>query len=629
VLYKNKILLTFLLLTAISFASNYYVSATNGNDLNSGTKDFPFKTILHGLSKLNAGDTLFVEAGNYGVEGDIYIGKSGTSENPIVIKSTNPGNAEIKSIKILRQSWLHIIGFKITGEKKLPVDWKDMPEIVIDDPSIQIDPLLDWDDRYPLILNKYKSYAVFNDYGTSDTSWQNQYTQGIYLESCDNIIIGKNAISLHTVGIELAKECEFVTITQNEISHCLDAIYGAVPGLLNNFSYANSIISGNYIHQIYREGIRLTGGANNNLIEYNTVHFSGHSHIVTYGAGGYNTIRNNVVRFGGYYTETMRHPGSSGISIHSGGPGNLVDGNTITHQYDITMLDGNGVITDYNPDGAVVVNNIIYKVMGAGLNSIYSGNNLFIHNTIINAGENTSSSKNGMAVKLFSEVDKNNVIANNIFFNCFNGGIFAKTANLSEQKYIDHNLYFFSSAAPLAADGTNPANFIYDLAGLREKGFGLYSMIAIPQIVDTAGLNFKLLESSPAIARGTAAYSFQHDRNRQPRNNPPALGALEFDPSTDIEEEEELVNQFRLYQNYPNPFNPTTTIKFGLAEAGLVDLRVYNILGQEVTRLVNGNLEAGYHEINFDATSFSSGMYVYRIDVEGKFSSVKKMLLVK
>ena len=91
----------------------------------------------------------------------------------------------------------------------------------------------------------------------------------------------------------------------------------------------------------------------------------------------------------------------------------------------------------------------------------------------------------------------------------------------------------------------------------------------------------------------------------------------------------DLPKEFKLFQNYPNPFNPSTTIKFGLPEQGFVDLRVYNILGQEVAKLVNKELTAGYHEVNFGYNNITSGIYIYRIDVMGKYSSVKKMLLVK
>jgi hypothetical protein len=99
-------------------------------------------------------------------------------------------------------------------------------------------------------------------------------------------------------------------------------------------------------------------------------------------------------------------------------------------------------------------------------------------------------------------------------------------------------------------------------------------------------------------------------------------------PITEVGADKIIPTKFYLAQNYPNPFNPTTTIIFGLPEAGLVDLRIYNILGEEVARLVNGKLEAGYHEVNFDGSNLASGMYFYKLDA-GSYSSVKKMLLLK
>lgn len=91
--------------------------------------------------------------------------------------------------------------------------------------------------------------------------------------------------------------------------------------------------------------------------------------------------------------------------------------------------------------------------------------------------------------------------------------------------------------------------------------------------------------------------------------------------------------EFSLAQNYPNPFNPTTAIDFNLAVDSKVTLKVFDVLGQEIITLVNGNLSAGSHKVNFDASSLNSGVYLYRIDatgVDGKtFSAVKKMILNK
>ncbi|GAB5407768.1 MAG: hypothetical protein BalsKO_01330 [Balneolaceae bacterium] len=85
---------------------------------------------------------------------------------------------------------------------------------------------------------------------------------------------------------------------------------------------------------------------------------------------------------------------------------------------------------------------------------------------------------------------------------------------------------------------------------------------------------------------------------------------------------------FKLNQNYPNPFNPSTNISFELPEAGSVQLKVYNMLGQEVASLVEGRMNSGNHSVNFDASQLSSGVYIYRLIV-GSQSITKKMMLIK
>jgi hypothetical protein len=78
----------------------------------------------------------------------------------------------------------------------------------------------------------------------------------------------------------------------------------------------------------------------------------------------------------------------------------------------------------------------------------------------------------------------------------------------------------------------------------------------------------------------------------------------------------------------PNPFNPTTTISFALPEAAKVNLSIYNVSGRLVTTLVDGWRDAGLHELAFDGTGLTSGVYIYRIET-GDFTSVKKMILIK
>jgi len=94
-----------------------------------------------------------------------------------------------------------------------------------------------------------------------------------------------------------------------------------------------------------------------------------------------------------------------------------------------------------------------------------------------------------------------------------------------------------------------------------------------------------------------------------------------------------LPTKYNLSQNYPNPFNPSTTIQYSIpnnvkGETSNVKLIVYDILGREITTLVNENKSAGNYEVKFDASNFSSGLYFYRISA-GNFVDLKKMILIK
>lgn len=86
--------------------------------------------------------------------------------------------------------------------------------------------------------------------------------------------------------------------------------------------------------------------------------------------------------------------------------------------------------------------------------------------------------------------------------------------------------------------------------------------------------------------------------------------------------------KFSLSQNYPNPFNPATTIKFSLAWAENVNIKVYDITGKVVSELVNSRFKEGSHTVKFDGSNLASGVYFYRITTS-RFSDVKKMILVK
>lgn len=127
------------------------------------------------------------------------------------------------------------------------------------------------------------------------------------------------------------------------------------------------------------------------------------------------------------------------------------------------------------------------------------------------------------------------------------------------------------------------------------------------------------------------AYSYI-DSKLEAGNYTYRLKQIDFDGSFSysniIDVEVSAPSTFALEQNYPNPFNPSTTIRFSIPIEAEVHLNVYNALGQEIAELVNNRLKEGYHEINFDATSLTSGIYFYRLETEN-FVDVKKMIIIK
>jgi hypothetical protein len=102
---------------------------------------------------------------------------------------------------------------------------------------------------------------------------------------------------------------------------------------------------------------------------------------------------------------------------------------------------------------------------------------------------------------------------------------------------------------------------------------------------------------------------------------------------TGITDEPEILTN-RLYQNYPNPFNPSTVIEFSLSAPSPVDMRVFNVKGQQVRRLVDETKPAGRYRVTWNGQTdtgetVASGVYFYRLRIGGKYNDVKKMVFLK
>ena len=101
-----------------------------------------------------------------------------------------------------------------------------------------------------------------------------------------------------------------------------------------------------------------------------------------------------------------------------------------------------------------------------------------------------------------------------------------------------------------------------------------------------------------------------------------------YDLLTDVKDTPDQSFNFNLYQNYPNPFNPETVISYTLPERNVVSIKIYDVIGKEVSTLINKEQNAGTHKINFNAGKLTSGVYFYQM-VSGKYKETKKMLLLE
>ncbi|MBA4250663.1 MAG: hypothetical protein C0425_10325 [Chlorobiaceae bacterium] len=90
----------------------------------------------------------------------------------------------------------------------------------------------------------------------------------------------------------------------------------------------------------------------------------------------------------------------------------------------------------------------------------------------------------------------------------------------------------------------------------------------------------------------------------------------------------EVPNRYFLYQNYPNPFNPITKVKFTIPNSGIVQIKIYDILGKEIITLLNEYKTTGSYDVEFNASSLPSGVYFYRM-ISGNYSETKKMILLR
>lgn len=171
------------------------------------------------------------------------------------------------------------------------------------------------------------------------------------------------------------------------------------------------------------------------------------------------------------------------------------------------------------------------------------------------------------------------------------------------------------------ADFSPPPVGFSDLVEVNANGDScdIYGNIFLdPLFCDTANGDLQIADQSPCLGAGEEGTN---------------IGALGIGCTLTDVPEQPLPIEFSLSQNYPNPFNPKTVIEFDLSRRSVVKISVFNLLGQEITELVDQEYPAGIHRVTWDRSTngglrASTGVYFYRIEAEGH-SETKKMLLLK
>ena len=508
---------------------DYYVSgltsgASDGNDGLSATyvsgRHGPWLTIGKSAGAVMAGDIVHVANGNY--KEDVSIDASGTASAPIRFYAIKGEAPRVRSFRLRSSNYIEIRGFNVVGSKVLPYNWVDMPGVVVDVPSIVIDPNVAWGSgRQALVDKKYATYMkTVND--TFDGPNYSLYTAGIWVSGSTHVTIADNTVSLHTVGIELDRGSSLLTITCNNCFHCLSGIasYSSAGA-----SFSHSTISCNHCHQNLSTGISVVDWAFGITVANNLCEYNGILQFACSAGSASCTLRENVGRYGGYYTETMVSPGSSAYCFFNVGSGNVADGNWAAYQHDPTQKDGNGFINDTSAYPVRFVNNVAYRNGGTGITFTQTNGNTAFNNTLVGNGYQSTSSSNGAGLR-FSATVAHNTIVNNIFSGNRACGVQSNGALRSQ--LCDYNIY--APGAPAIHDSYGQTTNVYQtvLDVRRAASQEEHGQSADPLLISVAGADFHLGQGSPGRGAASATWAPPTDHVGLPRGTPPSTGA--FDP---------------------------------------------------------------------------------------------------
>ena len=380
-----------------------------------------------------------------------------------------------------------------------------------------------------------------------------------------------------------------------------------IEGAVSNFIESNTI-SGNTLHGVAIIGAPPKSNSPSNEISWNKIGINFYQNLAIPNGNGI------VITDGTWLTDINNNiiAGNNQIGIFLKGINDTVQTKYVLI-HDNYIGVNQDLISFPNNTGIVVEGNVNNIWIGSVIGQDYDPN-FIISNT--NAGIVVKPGLGGYAPEKVTF--RKNIINQNIVTNLF----VDPAANLGIQP--PHDLLFSGTLLTGIHQITNAVIDIYDanilegppsayrwLGSTTTDGNGIFGFDITDPLVEAVSI------TASTSAAGTSSFAY-----------------LEL--VTDVEDDEKIPTEFSLHQNYPNPFNPSTTIRYTISsviasatkQSQLVTLKVYDVLGNEVASLVNEEKPAGSYEVEFQAESLPSGVYLYKLQT-GSFVVTKKMLLLK
>jgi photosystem II stability/assembly factor-like uncharacterized protein len=255
----------------------------------------------------------------------------------------------------------------------------------------------------------------------------------------------------------------------------------------------------------------------------------------------------------------------------------------------------------------------IYHHSPSVLSIIAKGTDIFAWTNTDELFHSTDIGKNWSVIKneLLQNISGLAVIGNDLFISTVFGGVFLSSDNGNNFQAVDTGMTYYSIIT-LLANGTNLYTATDEGIFLSTNKGGNWINISPETQVGPHGDAITLAVYDSYLF--AVSYSFW----RRPLS----------EIITGINQKNKLPTSFSLQQNFPNPFNPTTTINYSIPKSCFISIKVYDILGREVTTLVSENKPIGNYSVQFNAAKLTSGVYFYRMQA-GDFVQTKKLVLLK